>query len=99
MASRSASEHDWAFPRRFYRRGGSAILLLKLCSGARPPPWLAVTLCEGGGCNRQSGQGLAVESLDRLRLRDRESLFAALRTTSVSANLKRERQGTGSSSD
>ena len=29
MAARSASEHDWAFPRRFYRRAGSAILLLK----------------------------------------------------------------------
>jgi hypothetical protein len=31
MAARSASEHDWAYPRRFYRRGDSAILLLKLC--------------------------------------------------------------------
>jgi len=35
MAARSAGQHDWAFPRRFYRRGGSAILLLKLCWGAR----------------------------------------------------------------
>lgn len=29
MAARSAGEHDWAFPRRFHRRDGSAILLLK----------------------------------------------------------------------
>jgi hypothetical protein len=29
MAARSAGKHDWTFPGRFYRRGGSAILLLK----------------------------------------------------------------------
>jgi hypothetical protein len=29
MAARSSSEYDWAFPRRFHRRGGSAIFLLK----------------------------------------------------------------------
>lgn len=29
MAARSVSEHDYAFPGRFYRRIGSAILLLK----------------------------------------------------------------------
>jgi hypothetical protein len=28
MATRSAGKHDWAFPRRFSRRCGSAILLL-----------------------------------------------------------------------
>jgi hypothetical protein len=29
MAARSASERDWAFPRRFYRRSASAALLLE----------------------------------------------------------------------
>ena len=36
MAARSAGQHDWAFPGRFYRRCGSAILLLK----KNQDPWL-----------------------------------------------------------
>src|SRR5262249_6906182 len=34
MAARSASEYDWTFPRRFYRCGGTAILLLKQSWGS-----------------------------------------------------------------